>query len=146
MSLLNAAIGIFFYSVFAAIFGNLFIGIIEAKCVQKVYNLKVKSGVIVLANYFSAAVGFSLTTTMFEHTRWNMVYGYENSTFGESLLANLGLAYLITLIVELPFYYWASTDQSGKKVNLIVLVEAIIIVHFFSYLLVLAFICWMVFT
>ena len=96
--------------------GNLLIGIIETIYLQARFSVKVNMLLIIVANYISMFFGFLVAYYLTDF------FGFDNFDGGSSnvndyhvaLILGILISFLVTLIIELPFYKWAIKNSSWK--------------------------------
>ena len=131
MILLNSLTPVFFIGFTKLLIGNLIIGLIEAKIIKIVFKHNVRTYLIIVGNYFSAIIGWVIAFNLLDNTELNIVRGYKEGTFGSSLFAYTGIAYLITLVSE--YYFFKKAIQ--KQINKQRLIKILITTHIISYVL-----------
>lgn len=143
MILLNSLTSVTFVTLYQLVFGNLILGVLESFLAKKFFNKKANYGIIIIANYVSAIVGFIISNRILDPTDLNMIRSYHNGVFPKAMFAYTGIALVITLIVELPFFYWGVRNLDNSKLPLSKLLEIILTVHLFSYLVTI--VTWLAF-
>jgi hypothetical protein len=143
MILLNSLTPITFVALYQLILGNLILGILESFLIKKIFKKKVNYLLIICANYVSAIAGFLISTYFLDPTKLNMIQSYENGTFPKAMFAYTGIAFIVTLIVELPFYYLAIRQPDKTRLSFIPLLKILIVVNFLSYIVTI--LTWLIF-
>lgn len=137
MTVLNALTPVTFVAMYQLLLGNLLLGLIESYLVKSLFKFSVKTTLIVVGNYFSAIVGFLISSALLDNTSLNLIKAYEGGGFGRSILAYTGIALVITIIVEYPFFYFGVGSKSKEKLSFENLFEVILLVHLISYFVTL---------
>jgi hypothetical protein len=143
MILLNSLTPITFVALYQLLFGNLLLGLLESYLVKKFFTKKVNYLIIIIANYVSAIIGFIISNRIFDPTDLNMIRNYNNGTFPNAMFAYTGIALIVTLIVELPFFFWGIRNLDNSKLQFPKLLQIIITIHIFSYLVTI--LTWLAF-
>ena len=134
MILLNSLTPIFFVSLFQLTIGNLLLGILESFLIKKLFRKNVSYLIIICANYVSAYAGFLISCYYLDPTKLNMIQSYENGTFPKAMFAYTGIAFVVTLFVELPFYYFGIKNPDKTYLPFIQLLKILFSVNFLSYI------------
>jgi hypothetical protein len=99
------------------IVGNLLIGIIETIYLQARFSVKANMLLIIVANYVSMFFGFVIASYV------TNLFGFDNfdgdrsnvQDYRVALILGIFISFLVTLVVELPFYKWAIKSASWKE-------------------------------
>ena len=134
MILLNALTSVTFVAAYQLIIGNLILGLIESFLIQKIFKKQVSYPMIIAANYVSAIAGFLISCYFLDPTQLNLIRSYENGTFPKSIFAYTGIAFVVTLLIEFPFYYFAIKNQDKSKLTFNSVTKILLIVNFLSYI------------
>jgi len=121
---------------FHLVFGNAIIGFIEGVILAKYSGCKRRRAIPILiaANYASAWIGWYFLT----EKQFYADVTVENVKFWFYL--SIGIAFLLTLVVEFPFFWCAAKHTKSKLSHLI---KGIIMIHCVSYLAMMAW-YWLV--
>ncbi|MBI4427537.1 MAG: hypothetical protein HY562_00280 [Ignavibacteriales bacterium] len=99
----NAGTGFFFPAILHVIVGNLFIGLIEAFFVRRVFRVSASYGIIILANYVSSILGYLFAIVTFSDIQ------LLSSTV---LPLTLILLFIASVAIEWPFFARSLKDGS----------------------------------
>ena len=134
MFILNGLTPVFFVTLFQLTLGNLVLELLESYCIMRFFRLQPRTPLIIVGNYISAIIGFIVSATILDSTELNLIRGYTSGEFIKSLLAYTGVAFVITLIIEFPFYYFGIRCKNDDKVQIREVAKILIIVHIISYI------------
>jgi hypothetical protein len=143
MILLNAITPITFVALYQLILGNLFLGVLESFLVNKLFKKKVSYLIIICANYVSAIAGFLISCYFLDPSKLNMIRSYENGIFSKAMFAYTGIAFIVTLFVELPFYYLGIRNPDKTRLSFMPLLKIVFVVNFLSYIVTI--LTWLIF-
>ena len=101
----NAGTGFFFAGILHVLIGNIAIGLLEAFFIRRVFKMFVSYGIIILANYASSFLGYVIGLA---------VAGNADLLSLSALPEWLALLFLVSVLVEWPFFGWATTKGSFK--------------------------------
>jgi hypothetical protein len=108
---------VFGFQILHLLIGNLLIGIIETIYLRARFSLSANMFLIILGNYLSMFFGFIVAADL------TKILGFSERFFGfadnlkeyrTALILGIFISFLVTLIVELPFYKWALKTKSWK--------------------------------
>ena len=134
MILLNALTPVTFIAAYQLIIGNLILGLIESFLIIKLFKQKVSFPIIIAANYVSAIAGFLISCYFLDSTQLNLIRSYENGTFPKSILAYTGIAFVVTLLIEFPFYYVGIKTKNKTKLPVKYVVKILLVINVISYI------------
>ena len=108
--LANAGTALMWFPIMQLIFGNILIGIVEGIIVSVIFKTKwIRSILIMIAgNYVSWLVGNGLII-VFQNTLIDSLFKLDN-VFALWILS-LVILYLLTVLIELPFFRWTFTKN-----------------------------------
>ena len=138
--LLNAGTPMLMASVLHLFLGNLFIGLLEGYILKKFYRLSVRVLAIVLANYISMIAGLLLIVP-YVIDKWGMDFwgmklrGADEYSYID-FWVGMGFAFVLSVIIELPFFMYALKNNGQKLLRTLNLV---LVVHVASYMLVILY-------
>ncbi len=134
MILLNSLTSVTFGFLYQLVIGNLILGLLEAFLVSKLFSQNPSYKLIIVANYISAIIGGIISSVLLDPTELNMIQSYRNGSFPQAMFAYTGIAYIITLVVEFPFYYYGVKTQQNAHLPITQLLKILLTVHVFSYI------------
>jgi hypothetical protein len=105
LALANAGSPIIWFNVFHLLFMNAIIGYIESQILLS-YKLPNKPWIIITANYVSMMIGFYLIIPSLIKTQ----YG-QDLWMGEGVFGAFVLSFLVTLVLEYPFFVFALKEK-----------------------------------
>jgi hypothetical protein len=116
VALADGLTAVFGFQLLHLIVGNLLIGVIETIYLQARFSLKANMILIIAGNYVSMLCGFVVASYL------TKLFGFENfngdtsnvKDYHIALVLGIFISFLVTLIVELPFYKWAIKNSSWK--------------------------------
>jgi hypothetical protein len=97
--------------------GNLVIGLIETLYLRARFKLKANAFIIILGNYVSMCSGFLIASSMTNYFGFGGSFSGNTSNIKEyhmAIIIGICIVFLVTLIIELPFYKWAIKSISWK--------------------------------
>jgi hypothetical protein len=120
------------------VIGNFLIGTIEAFYLQVRFSLKANIALIIAGNYISMFFGFGVAhylTSFFGY--YNFSGGNPNiKDYHTALFLGIFISFLVTLIVELPFYKWAMKNSTWrfaflKEIEPNILTNVLVLIFYF---------------
>jgi len=141
--LLNMLTAVTLVAAYQLLLGNFILGLIESALIKTICKQVPNLPLIIVGNYVSAFVGFGISSLLLDHTELNLVLAFKNEQWGIPLLAYTGIAFLLTLLVEYPFFYAGIRDESNQRLPHEELFSIICFVHVISYLFTV--ILWSIF-
>lgn len=117
IALADGLTAVFGFQMLHLLIGNFLIGIIETIYLQARFPLKANILLIIITNYLSMFFGFIVAASL------TKLFGFSESFFGfadnqteyrTALVLGIFISFLVTLLVELPFYKWALKTKSWK--------------------------------
>lgn len=138
--LLNAGTPMLMASVLHLFFGNLMIGLLEAYILRKLYKLSVRVLPIILANYISMIAGLLLVMP-YVLDKWGMnFWGMKLHDADEYAFVDfwvgMAFAFVLSIIIELPFFMYALKDNVLKLLRTL---KVVLAVHVVSYVLIILY-------
>jgi hypothetical protein len=119
------------------IFGNFLIGIIEAFYLQVRFSLKANIILIIAGNYVSMFFGFAIAYYLTHFFGFDFSGGDPNiKEYHTALVLGIFISFLVTLIVELPFYKWAIKSSTWrfaflKEIEPNILTNVLVLIFYF---------------
>ena len=136
IAILDAGTPLLWAVAFHLYIGNLLIGLIEAVFVRKVFHINLRLLgfiLIIIANYCSMFVGLHFVSSRFK----GVMFTDSNISGLEILIAVTGTL-LVSIIIELPFYYTA-IKSSSSNIGFKKIVSITSLAQVVSYLCILAY-------
>jgi hypothetical protein len=127
----NAGTPLMWASAFHLIIGNLFIGILEGSVMAQVFRVAPWKaiGLAISANYASAWIGYALLMN-----RFVLAANISIETFWVSLVLLIVVAFILSLLIEFPFFWYARRIGNGAMTSV---GKALLFANFLSYVLLI---------
>ena len=143
MVIANMLTAVTFVALFQLFFGNIIIGLVESVLIRRIFKYEVNELLIIGANYVSAFIGFLTASFLLDDSKYNLVRTYQEGNFNSALLLYTGVAYILTLIIETPiFYYGIKNADSRLKLDKLIITS--LTANTISYIILLIY--WKIFT
>ncbi len=97
---------------------NAFIGLTESVIIEK-FKIPNRTWLIIVANYISMFIGLYFIAPHFSTTTGNPDFWGGQTSFGyyklQGFIVGMVTSFFATLIIELPFFYFAVKDKLQRK-------------------------------
>lgn len=114
----NAGSPMMWFSFLHLLILNAVIGLVESLIFSR-HKIEHRTWMIILANYVSMFVGLEFIAPYFSTIAGNHDFWGGQTNYGDyklnGFLAGMGTAFIATLIIEFPFFYFATKDKSKRS-------------------------------
>lgn len=114
----NAGSPMMWFSFLHLLILNAVIGLVESLIFSR-HKIEHRTWMIILANYVSMFVGLEFIAPYFSTLAGNHDFWGGQTNYGayklNGFLAGMGTAFIATLIIEFPFFYFATKDKSKRR-------------------------------
>ena len=133
---LNAGSAVMFFSVFHLYIGNTLIGLFELWIVRKIFKIRLRWWLVILANYISMLFGFLFFASYFTEFVIGKSFfpGFDRPFTIFGFLFGMFFAFLASVIIEFPFFHFAFKENR----NYIQTLKITIITNIYSYITMIA--------
>ena len=114
----NAGSPMLWLSMFHLLILNAGIGLVESSIISW-YEIKHRTWLIVWANYVSMFIGLLFIAPYFSTIAGNDDFLGAKTSYGhyqlDGFLIGMGTSYIATLIIEYPFFYFATKEKTQRR-------------------------------
>lgn len=114
----NAGSPMMWFGMLHSLILNAFIGWTESEIVKR-FKIPNRTWLIIVANYVSMIIGLNYIAPHFSAISGNLDFWGGNTYFGDyelrGFFAGMITSYLATLLIELPFFYFAVKEKLQRK-------------------------------
>ncbi|MCU0352031.1 MAG: hypothetical protein MUF43_14575 [Flavobacterium sp.] len=114
----NAGSPMMWFGMLHSLLLNAFIGVTESEIVKK-FKIPNRTWLIVIANYVSMIVGLNYIAPHFSTISGNNDFWGGQTNYGSyelrGFFAGMFSSFFATLLIELPFFYFAVKDKSQRR-------------------------------
>ena len=134
--LLDAGSPLLWFNVFHLFIGNALIGLLEVWVVNRIWHIKLRWWLIIIANYVSMIAGMEMIAPYFTRhvLKKQFMPAFDAPSPVSVFLAGMLISYLVTIVVEYPFFYFATKGGRSYRES----TKMTIVANAVSYLLMLA--------